>query len=121
MRFRITPGELQLLQNHQSITEEISWGNGYWEASINVGTAAGLWFEKMMLQITISPVDVLQLAGPENEGIYFSTPRGPEGEAIRYFIEKDFPCAHPRAGEAEETPTETFEPPPGFEERKNQP
>jgi hypothetical protein len=41
-----------------------------------------------------------------------------EGE-LRFYIEKDFPCAHPRAGEAEEAPTPTFTPPPGFEARKN--
>ena len=120
VRLRITPRELESLRKHERVSEEISWGNGYWEASISVGQNTDLWFEKMMLQITISPADVENLAAPQNEGIYFSTHAGPEGEAIRYFIEKDFPCAHPRAGEAEEIPTETFEPPPGFEERKNQ-
>jgi len=33
---------------------------------------------------------------------------------IRYFIEKDFPCIHPRAADALEGPSETFAPPPGF-------
>jgi hypothetical protein len=121
VRFRITPHELEELINHRPVSEEISWGNGYWEATVGIGHETGLWFEKMILQIRIAPQDVKKLAEPDNEGVYFSTTAGPEGEAIRYIIEKDFPCAHPRAGEAEESPTETFEPPPGFEERKNRP
>jgi hypothetical protein len=119
VRFRITPGELESLQKHQPISEEIGCGNGYWEVSISIGDKTSLWFEKMILQITLSPSEVMRLADPKNEGVYFSTKVDEASEGLRYFIEKDFPCAHPRASEAEETPTETFEPPPGFEERKN--
>ena len=121
MRFRITPDELERLKNHRRIEEVLEWGNGSWEAYISVADGNSFWIEKMMLQISISPQDVAALAKPENEGIYFSTKAGAEGKAIRYFIEKDFPCAHPRASEAAETPTETFEPPTGFEERKTRP
>ncbi len=120
VRFRITPDELEKLKSHQRIAETMAWGNGYWKASISVSGETSFWMEKMMLQIHISPQDVEHLAAPENEGVYFSTKTDSEGKAIRYFIEKDFPCAHPRASESAETPTETFEPPPGFEERKNQ-
>ena len=117
VRFRITPADLESLQNHQPITEEIAFGNGYWEASIGVAAATHLWFEKMILQIQISPADLAQLAAPEHEGVYFSTDSEP---SIRYIIEKDFPCAHPRAAEALEPKTETFAAPPDFERRKQQ-
>lgn len=120
VRFRITPGELEKLKNHQPIEEVIEWGNGSWEATISVADETSFWIEKMMMQISLAPPDVEALGNPQNEGVYFSTPASPEGNTIRYFIEKDFPCAHPRASEAEEAPTETFEPPSGFEERKNQ-
>jgi hypothetical protein len=39
-------------------------------------------------------------------------------DRTRYFVEKDFPCAHPRTGDAMEKPSETFKPPAGFEARK---
>ena len=37
---------------------------------------------------------------------------------FRYFIEKDFPCAHPRPAEAMEAPSECFAVPVGFAGRK---
>ncbi len=119
VRFRITPGELESLKHHQPISEVMEWGNGSWEAYLSVSDKTSFWIEKMMMQVSLAPHDVEALAKPENEGVYFSTKAGPEGEAIRYFIEKDFPCAHPRASEAEES-SETFEPPLGFEARKQQ-
>jgi hypothetical protein len=54
-----------------------------------------------------------KLAVPETEGVYFTTNR-PDRGLIRYFIEKDFPCIHPRAAEALEGPSETFAPPPAL-------
>lgn len=117
VRFRVTPSELESLQNQQPIAEELEFGNGGWEATISVGETRQFWFEKMILQVQISPADVAELAAPENEGVYFSTDSEPP---IRYFIEKDFPCAHPRAAEAAEAATETFEAPPDFERRKQQ-
>jgi hypothetical protein len=47
--------------------------------------------------------------------VYFQTA---DSAPFRYFIEKDFPCVHPRAAEALEPRTETFPPPPDFEARK---
>jgi hypothetical protein len=42
----------------------------------------------------------------------------PETPPIRYFVEKDFPCVHPRPVDAMGEPSETFAPPPGFGVRK---
>jgi hypothetical protein len=75
-----------------------------------------LRFESGALRLSLSEADRQKLSAPENEGVYFQS----EGEpSLRYFIEKDFPCAHPRAADALEPATETFAPPAGFEERKN--
>jgi hypothetical protein len=117
VRFRITPGELNQLEGGGNIVEELLVAGG-WVASVEPTNAeSSLRFEANALLVSLSPQDLQTLLHPENEGVYLKT----HGEnPIRYFIEKDFPCAHPRASEAEETPTETFEPPGGFEERKNQ-
>jgi hypothetical protein len=44
--------------------------------------------------------------------VYFSD------SSLRYYIEKDFPCLHPRPAEASESTTETFEAPSDFAQRK---
>jgi hypothetical protein len=116
VRFRITPGELNQLEGGGNIVEELLMPGG-WVASVETTEVdSSLNFEGSALLVSLSPTDLHILLHPENEGVYLKT----NGEnPIRYFIEKDFPCAHPRASEAEETPTETFKPPGGFEERKN--
>lgn len=119
VRFRITPSELENLLAYETIYESLTIANLTWLAIIAPGkTRKHSDFVTSLNEfcIRLSKPDLQNLSDPQNEGVYFST----QGEnSFRYFIEKDFPCAHPRAGEAEETPTETFEPPPGFEERKN--
>jgi hypothetical protein len=119
VRFRITPEELQTLENAQPISAALSLGETVaWSALIHVvpaETGSTLRFEAGVLLLRLAHADLQTLASSANEGVYLR-----EGE-LRFMIEKDFPCAHPRAAEAAETPTETFAPPEGFEERKNAP
>jgi len=86
------------------------------------------------LLCTVSVPDCERLAAPGCEGIYFhiydgvsravtestSATNGTEDQnlALRWFIEKDFPCVHPRASKAAEPVTEAFAPPADFEARK---
>ena len=74
--------------------------------------------------LLLSDADRLRLSASDTEGIYFEanqadfTEPGSGQGVFRYYIEKDFPCIHPRAGDAMEEPTETFLTPPHFSERK---
>ncbi len=119
VRFRITPEELQALESAQPISAALTLGEAVvWSAMIHIASAGAgstLRCESGVLLLHLAHSDLETLSAPENEGVYLR-----EGE-LRFYIEKDFPCAHPRAGEAEEKPTATFAPPSGFEERKNLP
>ena len=124
VRFRITPSELAAIERGEAVIETlqlpgaVAAGAVAWCAAI-IPTAeeTTLTFESGKLNLSLSKADLQQLAVPENEGVYFQA----QGElAFRYLIEKDFPCAHPRAADALEPTTETFVPPSGFEERKQQ-
>lgn len=119
IRLRITPGELNALQSGQAVTEELKLGpGGGWSVTLCPASAqTGLTFELGALRLTLAQPAVLDLARPETEGIYFQTPTDP---ALRYYIEKDFPCIHPRAAEAQEPVNETFQPPQDFAERKEE-
>ncbi len=77
--------------------------------------ATALTAEGPALTLALSRPDAARLAEPDREGVYFQQD-GPM--PLRYLIEKDFPCVHPHAAEALETPTETFPEPEGFRERK---
>ena len=46
------------------------------------------------LRLTLSTQDCARLADPENEGVYFQDEIEPP---LHYYVEKDFPCVHPRA------------------------
>ena len=119
IRLRITPGELNALQSGQTVTEELKLGpGGGWSITLCPASAfTGIAFELGGLRLTLAQPDVLDLARPDAEGIYFQTPTDP---SLRYYIEKDFPCIHPRAAEAQEPAGETFNPPEGFAERKDE-
>jgi len=123
VRLRITPAELKSLQQNQPVCEEFRIGAGAgavagaWSAEVRPGASeTNLTLENGKLSIQLSAADCARLSEPQNEGVYFQHNTQPE---LSYFIEKDFPCAHPRADEAREAPSETFTPPPNFEERKN--
>jgi len=112
VRFRIAPSELEALGNGASISEELSFNGGFWRATIARGEKTALLQQGGALHLSLSSEDCARLSAPETEGVYFQEEDGP-----RYFIEKDFPCVHPRAEQTREE-SETFAPPPGFEERK---
>lgn len=114
VRLRITPEELGCLRDARAIDEAFAMnGDVVWRVCVAPSDNDELNHKSGVLMISISPSKIAELAEDHREGVYFS-----QGD-VRYYIEKDFPCAHPRAGEAEEVVTETFAPPPDFEARKN--
>lgn len=118
IRFRITPGELEQLRAGQRIGITLRVPGSAWEAAIipaDTDTSTTLCgAEPSGFTVYLASPDRDRLCEPTIEGVYFRTLD--EEASIRYFIEKDFPCVHPRPAEAEEE-TETFAPPPGFAER----
>ena len=68
-----------------------------------------------VMQLNLSQADGRRLAAGDAEGVYF---RREGSSLLRYFIEKDFPCAHPRVADVMEPPGDTFNPPADFESRK---
>ncbi len=120
LRLRITPGELDTLEAGKPVVERLQFGEGPgWETAIVPSDATtNLVWIKGALQVALSIADCHRLSVPETEGIYFQQESEP---LIRYFIEKDFPCAHPRAPDAMEPISDTFVPPADFEARKATP
>ena len=117
LRLRITPSELEMILQGKPVTErfQLSGGPGWETAVVPTERATELVWAEGVLQVCLSSEDRHRLASPEAEGIYFDHAGDPP---LHYFVEKDFPCAHARAGEAMEKPSETFKPPAGFEARK---
>lgn len=116
VRFRITPTELSDLIVGNSVQEELSMLGGKWTAQIDPNVLeSGLEMQGNCCICSLSASDLLLLSAPDSDGVYFEERYGQE---IRFYIEKDFPCVHPRASEAPELTKETFNPPVGFEARK---
>ena len=116
VRFRITPSEFAAIERGESVGESLCFpGGASWRVAIVCAGETTLAFEAGELRVSLSAADRKLFAQPEREGVYFQDAE----MALRYFIEKDFPCAHPRAADALEPTTETFEAPPDFEKRKN--
>ncbi|MGC4042874.1 MAG: hypothetical protein QM758_03645 [Armatimonas sp.] len=112
LRLRITPGELQALQQGEVSTEAAAFPGG-WVVTLQPGSESILCTTGHgVIRITLSPEAVAELSQPATEGVYFNQ------ESYRFLVEKDFPCVHPRPAEASEPQTETFAPPSGFAERK---
>lgn len=110
LRLRITPEELATLQAGSAVTETALFPGG-WETTLCLSDASALLAQEPgALLLTLSPAALTELAQPETEGVYFTT------EHYQFFVEKDFPCAHPRPSAAQESTT-TFAPPEGFAER----
>lgn len=107
LRLRITPCEFSLLQQGGSVCERATFPGG-WQVCVGPGEESALVSDS--LTVTLSRAFLDELSRPEAEGVYFVR------ENYRFFVEKDFPCVHPRPKEAQES-TETFAPPPGFAER----
>lgn len=115
VRLRITPLELEDLQRGQAVVETLSLPGGNWSATVQPGTRqTSLTLEKSALVLSLAKADLAQLSASDSEGVYFNTEREPP---LRYFIEKDFPCAHPRSADALEPASETFVPSTDFMER----
>jgi hypothetical protein len=125
VRFRITPGELAALQRGEAVTIALPLGGGAsgWRATLlpeagGDGAVSRLCGEgDGALVMRLAAADVARLAEPSAEGIYFRAPLGEDSEGLRFFVEKDFPCVHPRPPETQEADAETFTPPPGFARR----
>lgn len=117
VRFRITPGELTALLAGELVEETLRVTEApVWRAQILPSALqTGLHQDGAALQIRLSDEDTARLAAPEVEGVYFESEGTPP---LRYYIEKDFPCVHPRPSEAVEPKTETFAPPLDFADRK---
>ena len=121
LRLRITPTELKDLLGGKQISERFDLSAGSaWEAAIcpnaeetslrNIGST---------VYLMLSQEDQNKLATAETQGVYFTKNRSGSG-SIRYFIEKDFPCVHPRPADALESASETFAPPTGFVSKEDQ-
>jgi hypothetical protein len=120
VRFRITPTELGQLERGEPIQTILALPGGGWTATVRPepNSETHLCGENPgSLTLYLSRVDVACLADPSTEGVYFRSPLAAEPEGLRYYIEKDFPCIHPRPIEAEEQ-TETFAAPLDFAERE---
>ncbi|MGA8657232.1 MAG: hypothetical protein WB586_13885 [Chthoniobacterales bacterium] len=117
LRLRITPSELQSILDGKPVTErfQLSGEPGWKIAIVPAGSATELLWVEGVLRVRLSSEDRLRLASSDAEGVYFERAGDP---ALRYFVEKDFPCVHPRAADAMEKASDTFNPPPGFEARK---
>ena len=120
LRLRITPSELEDLLRGKQISERFELSDGpVWEIAIHPNAEeTNLRNVGSVVHLLISREDQKKLGAPENHGVYFTTHRSGH-DLIRYFIEKDFPCIHPRAADGVEDPSETFAPPPGFVSRED--
>ncbi len=125
LRLRITPPELLALEKGGDVREEIHFPGSDiagWTVIVQPGNfITSLRQQEGTVLLTLGEEDRLRLSDPELEGVYFevgdTNGRGNTG-VFRYYIEKDFPCIHPRAGDAFEGPTETFPTPVHYGERK---
>jgi hypothetical protein len=114
LRLRITPTELAQITRGEEVAEELCLPGGLmWRVTVLSGPQTALVSDNNAIHVLLSAADRERLAAPDAEGVYFQMPDG-----LRYYVEKDFPCTHPRAAEALEPMTETFAAPSGFEERK---
>jgi hypothetical protein len=88
-------------------TLEISGSGIVWQAEVAQGVEkdSSLTYDGATLRMFLSKSDITRLANTDDEGIYFKK------SDFRYYLEKDFPCVHPRAAEAEEPQTPTFSSP----------
>lgn len=116
LRLRITPTELKDLLNGSHAFEILQLpGGASWSVRLEAGSRTKLFSDGQSAVISLSPEDCRHLADPATEGVYLEAVEG-----IRYYVEKDFPCVHPRAAEVLEMPTETFAAPGDFDRRKQE-
>jgi hypothetical protein len=118
LRLRITPTELAALVVGEPLRATLAIpGGAEWSVVVRPNArSAALRASDGVMEVCLTTDDVWRLTDGDAEGIYFTTGRG-EG-AVRYFVEKDFPCAHPHAAEAREPETERFAPTEAYLRRK---
>jgi ribonuclease inhibitor len=98
LRVRITPNELERIANRETL--EFGFGlAGGWKFRLEADEQTKLESRDGVVVLGLSDVDAVLLTEPSREGIYF------ESDGVRFFIEKDFPCEHPRTNLEETTPT----------------
>ncbi len=119
LRLRITPSELDAVSRGEPVQEGLAFPGGlFWNVTLRASSAeTALASEAQGVFLSLSQTDRDRLAQPETEGVYFQSD-GPR--PLRWQVEKDFPCVHPRAAESQETVTETFDAPAGFQQRKDE-
>jgi hypothetical protein len=118
VRFRITPTELTaLVQGRPVATRLFLPAGGGWTASLVPAGRTELRSDGAEVTVLLSADDVAALADGTREGVYFATPAP---ERLRYYVEKDFPCAHPHPPEAAEPESERFAPSDAFLRRRGQ-
>jgi ribonuclease inhibitor len=98
LRVRITPNELEQIKNRESL--ELTFGiAGGWKFRLEADEQTKLETRDGIVIFELSGADAMLLLEPTREGVYF------ESDSVRFFIEKDFPCEHPRSNLEEITPT----------------
>jgi len=117
LRLRIAPSELEAIGRGEPVREELAFpGGAAWAAAIVPGAAStAIDLVGHEARLSLSRADAARLAAPDVEGVYFeaAAASGP----LRFFVEKDFPCLHPRPSGAVEAPEETFDAPSDFASR----
>jgi hypothetical protein len=103
------------LQRGEHVEEVLTFGTGQWAARITCAPCHHIDSVGGRFTLSLTADELAALALPHNEGVYFYQDELP----LRYFVEKDYPCVHPRGGEAMEPITETFTAPEGFPARKS--
>lgn len=118
LRLRITPSELTALVMGEPIRSTLAIpGGAEWSLLVLPNARSSeLRTSDATVEVRLTADDIWRLTDGDAEGIYFTTGRG-DG-LVRYFVEKDFPCAHPHADEAREPETERFAPTEGYLRRK---
>ncbi len=115
---RVSPSEFDALLSGSAVSESLGApGRGQWSATCVVGDVTAVEIVDANLTLTLSRADMARFAEPETEGVYFTADGDPP---FRYYVEKNFPCAHPHAPEAcaMDAPLGTFAPTPAFDARK---
>jgi ribonuclease inhibitor len=98
LRVRITPNELERIANRETL--ELGFGfSGGWKFKLEAAEQTKLETQDGIVVLKLSEADAMLLSEPTREGVYF------ESDGIRFFVEKDFPCEHPRSNLEEITPT----------------
>lgn len=124
VRLRITPPELATLERGQPVEERLHVpgapvGSGWTMVLLPNAEQSEISALESVVLFDISRADVSRLADPATEGVYcYRETAGDSPTRFSFYVEKDFPCVHPRASELMEPAGETFTPPVGFEDRK---